>query len=170
MILRLFPNARIIHVRRNPLDTGFSIYRNQFPKHMQFANRLEDIGHYYGEYARLMAHWERIAGDRVLTLQYEEFVRDFDSAGPVLLAACGLEWEKSCANFWENKRAINTMSTMQVRRPLGTRAGRSEKYAVQLQPLATALRAAGIDLRTGALDGKKPHETRILDARAGRLV
>ena len=61
MIARLFPDARIIHVRRSPVETGLSIFRNQFGKANQYANRLEDIGHYYGEYARLMAHWERVA-------------------------------------------------------------------------------------------------------------
>ena len=151
LIAKLFPDAAIIHVRRNPLDTGLSIFRNQFPKQVQFANRLEDIGHFYGEYARLMAHWERVASDRFTTIQYEDFVRDFDVAGPALLAECGLEWESSCRNFWESKRFIGTMSTMQARRPLETRGGRAEKYAEELKPLADALRAAGVDLRTGAL-------------------
>jgi hypothetical protein len=151
VILRLFPDARIIHVRRNPMDTGLSIYRNQFSKAMQFANRLEDIGHYYGEYARLMAHWDRVAAGRFTTIQYEEFIRDFDTAGPALLAACGLDWEPGCRNFWESRRVISTMSTMQARRPLETRAGRADKYATELKPLADALRAAGVDLKTGAL-------------------
>lgn len=151
LIAKLFPDAAIIHVRRNPVDTGFSIFRNQFPKQVQFDNRLEDIGHYYGEYARLMAHWERVAGDRVTTIQYEGFVRDFDTAGPALLAECGLEWESSCRNFWESKRLIGTMSTMQARRPLETVGGRADKYTKELQPLADSLRAAGVDLQTGAL-------------------
>ena len=151
LILRLFPDARIIHVRRNPMDTGLSIYRNQFSKGMQFANRLEDIGHYYGEYARIMAHWDRVAAGRFTTIQYENFVRDFDAAGPALLAACGLEWEPACRNFWESRRVISTMSTMQARQPLETRGGRAEKYVAELKPLADALRAAGVDLESGAL-------------------
>ncbi len=60
LILELFPDARIVHVRRDPVETGLSIYRNEFPKFASFANRLEDIGHYYGEYARLIAHWEDV--------------------------------------------------------------------------------------------------------------
>ena len=151
MILRLFPDARIIHVRRNPMDTGLSIYRNQFSKAMQFANRLQDIGHYYGEYARLMAHWDRVAAGRFATIQYEDFIRDFDKAGPALLAACGLDWEPSCGKYWESRRVISTMSTMQARRPLESRAGRAEQYATELKPLADSLRAAGVDLTTGAL-------------------
>ena len=91
----MFPDARIIHVRRNPVETGLSIFRNEFRKFLPFASRLEDIGHYYGEYARLMAHWERVLGDRFTTIQYEDFVAQFETAAPALLAACGLEWEES---------------------------------------------------------------------------
>ncbi len=148
LILRLFPDARIIHVRRNPMDTGLSIYRNQFSRALQFANRLEDIGHYYGEYARLMAHWDRVAAGRFTTVQYEDFVRDFEGAGPALLAACGLDWEPACGRFWETRRVVNTISTMQVRRPFEIRAGRAEQYAAELRPLADSLRAAGVDPAT----------------------
>jgi hypothetical protein len=151
LILQLFPDAGIVHVRRNPMDTGLSIYRNQFSKGLQFANRLEDIGHYYGEYARLMAHWDRVAEGRIVTIQYEDFIRDFDTAGPALLAACGLEWEPGCRNFWESRRVISTMSTMQARRPLASAAGQAEKYALELVPLAESLLAASVDLKTGAL-------------------
>jgi tetratricopeptide (TPR) repeat protein len=154
LILRLLPEARIVHVRRNPLDTGLSIYQNQFSRHLQFANRLEDIGHYYGEYARLMAHWEKAAAGRFVTVQYEEFVRDFDESGPALLAACGLDWEPACRNFWEKPRVIGTMSTMQARRPLESRAGRAHRYIAELAPLTESLRAAGVDLETGALRAK----------------
>ena len=79
LILGLFPQARIIHVRRDPVETGLSIYRNEFPKFATFAHRLADIGHYYGEYARLMAHWDSVLKGRFMTVQYEELVADFDS-------------------------------------------------------------------------------------------
>jgi tetratricopeptide (TPR) repeat protein len=151
LILRLFPDARIIHARRGPMDTGLSIYRNQFSMPMQFANRLEDIGHYYGEYARLMSHWERVAAGRFTTIQYERLIGDFDGVAPALLAACGLEWEPGCRNFWESRRVIGTISTMRARRPLEMRAGLAGEYAIELEPLAAALQAAGVDLETGAL-------------------
>ena len=151
LIAQLFPDARIIHVRRSPVETGLSIFRNQFGKANQYANRLEDIGHYFGEYARLMAHWERVAAGRFTTIQYEDFVRDFDTAGPLLLAACGLDWEPGCRNFWESRRVIGTMSSLQVRRPLEARAGRAERYGERLKPLENALVKAGVDLETGAL-------------------
>ncbi len=152
-IALLFPDARVIHVRRNPVETGLSIFRNQFSKSTQYANRLEDIAHYYGEYARLMAHWERVATGRFTTIQYEDFVRDFDTAGPALLSACGLDWEPACRNFWESKRVIGTMSTIQARRPLESRASRAEHYGARLKPLKDALSDAGVDLETGAWRG-----------------
>jgi hypothetical protein len=160
LILRLFPNARIIHVRRNPVETGLSIFRNEFSKLVRFTHRLEDIGHYYGEYARVMAHWERIGGDRFTTIQYEDFIREFEVAGPALLSACGLEWEEGCGRFWENKRAVSTISTMQVRRPLGKASVRAGVYAAHLAPLVQTLESVGVDLVTG----------RFLDAPAGGPV
>ena len=151
LILLLFPDARIVHVRRNPVETGFSIFRNEFSKLVSFTHRLEDIGHYYGEYARVIAHWERVAGDRFTTVQYEDFIAQFDIAGPALLTACGLDWEESCRNFWKNSRVISTMSTMQARQPLAKPTDRAQLYAAHLLPLVNALEASGVDLTTGAL-------------------
>jgi tetratricopeptide (TPR) repeat protein len=153
VIARLFPAARVIHVRRNPVETGLSIYRSQFAKTAQYANALEDIAHYYGEYARLMAHWESAAPERFTTIQYEEFVRDFDASAPLLLAACGLEWEPGCANFWESRRVIGTLSTVQARRPLEARASRADFYGTRIAPLREALRLAQVDLETGGFTG-----------------
>jgi tetratricopeptide (TPR) repeat protein len=154
VIARLFPAARVIRVRRSPVETGLSIWRNQFAKGAQYTNSLEDIAHYYGEYARLMAHWGRAAPGRFTTIQYEDFVRDFDAAAPELLAACGLDWEPGCANFWESRRVIGTMSAVQARRPLEARASRAERYGDLLAPLKVALERVGVDLRTGEYLGK----------------
>ncbi len=153
VIAQLFPAARVIHVRRSPVETGLSIYRNQFAKTAQYANALEDIAHYYGEYARLMAHWQAAAPGRFTTIQYVDFVRDFDTAAPALLAACGLEWEPACANFWESRRVIGTMSTIQARRPLEARASRADFYGARVDPLRDALRLARVDLETGGYRG-----------------
>ncbi len=106
-----------MHVRRNPVETGFSIWRNEFAKLVRFTHSLVDIGHYYGEYARVMAHWERVAGDAFTTIQYEDFVTRFDDAARELIAYCGLEWEEGCGQYWKSGRAVSTISTMQVRKP-----------------------------------------------------
>jgi len=155
VIARLLPAARVIHVRRNPVETGLSIWRNQFPKTAQYTNGFEDIAHYYGEYARLMAHWERAAPAWVTTIQYEDFVRDFESAAPALVAACGLDWEPACANFWESRRVIGTMSTLQARRPLEARSRHAAFYGARVKPLEDALAKEGVDAETGVYRGAR---------------
>jgi tetratricopeptide (TPR) repeat protein len=151
VISRLFPAAKIIHVRRNPVETGLSIYRNQFSHLVRFTNRLEDIGHAYGGYARLMAHWERVAAGRFITIQYEDFIRRFDEGARELVAYCGLDWEEGCARFWESGRSVLTISAMQVRKPPSKASSRAQAYASHLAPLIDALKATGIDLETGQL-------------------
>jgi len=143
LILVVFPHARIVHVRRDPVETGFSIFRNAFPKFASFTHQLEDIGHYYGQYARLMAHWESLFGDRYLTVRYEDLVSDFDRAAPELVRFCGLEWEDACRNFTGGERIIATMSAVQARQPLTTFRGRSGRYSQHLAPLVAALRDSG---------------------------
>jgi Flp pilus assembly protein TadD len=156
LILGLFPDARIIHVRRNAVETCFSIYRNEFSKLVRFTNRLEDIAHYYGEYARVMAHWDRVAGDRIMTIQYEDFVRRLDESVPELITACGLDWEEGCRRFWEKERPVSTISTMQVRRPPSKPSTRAQAYHMHLGPLVHALESMSVDLETGGLRDDLP--------------
>lgn len=151
LILELFPQARVVHVRRNPVETGLSIFRNDFPKFASFAHRLDDIGHYYGEYARLMAHWENVLRGRFTTVQYEDLVADVAAGAPELLRCCGLEWQEACRDFAASGRIIGTMSAVQARQPVSGFRGRSGRYARHLSPLIDALRDAGVDLQTGAL-------------------
>jgi tetratricopeptide (TPR) repeat protein len=149
LIDRLFPGAPIVDVRRNALETGFSIFRQGLTKFFTFANRLEDIAHAYGQYARLMAHWRR-SGVRITTIQYEDFVANFDEAAPNLVRACGLEWEERCRDFQNAPRAISTYSTVQVREPLSLRSS-AARYAHHLAPLRDALERNGVNIETGAL-------------------
>src|SRR5688572_8066703 len=154
IIRRLFPAARIVHVRRNPVETGFSIYRNEFAKLVRFTHDLEDIGHFYGEYARVMAHWERVAGDAFTTIQYEDFVTGFPGTARELIAWCGLQWEEGCAEFWKSGRAVSTISTMQVRKPPERPGLRAEAYSAHLGQLVETLKAVGVDLETGRYAGE----------------
>ncbi|MBI1188358.1 MAG: tetratricopeptide repeat protein [Alphaproteobacteria bacterium] len=151
LILEALPDARVIHVQRNPVDVGFSIFRNEFSKFVPFAYRLEDIAHYYGQYARLMAHWAQTRAGRYTVIQYEDFLRAFDDGARALIAACGLAWEDACAVYWKGERVISTLSTIQARQPPGLRAPGGGRYARLLAPLADALAAEGVDLETGAL-------------------
>ncbi len=140
LIARLFPDAVIINVCRDPVETCLSIYCQEFNKHWAFAHRLADIGHYYGHHARLVAHWERALPDRFVTIQYEHFVENFERAAPALVQACGLAWEPRCLQFQSTPRAIATFSTVQVRDPIRLGERRADRYAKHLAPLLAALK------------------------------
>lgn len=151
LIARMLPNAVIVHVRRNPVETCLSIYRQEFNKNWTVAHRLTDIANYYARYAQLVTHWERVLPGRFVTIQYEEFVADFANAAPRLVQACGLEWEPQCLEFQKSPRAIVTFSSVQARSEVANGNGRAQKYQKHLKPLIAALEAAGVDLNTGAM-------------------
>jgi len=150
LIARMLPNAMIVHVRRAPIETCLSIFRQEFNKNWTFAHDLTDIADYYRRYAHLVAHWERTLPGRFVTIQYEDFVADFASAGPQLMQACGLSWEPQCLEFQSSPRAIATFSTVQARSAVALANGRAQKYRKHLDPLVAALAAGGVDLQTGA--------------------
>jgi tetratricopeptide (TPR) repeat protein len=152
LIARLLPNAVIVHVRRNPVETCLSIYRQEFNKHWTFTHRLADIAEYYIRYAQLVAHWERVLPpEKFVTIQYEDFVADFANAAPKLVQACGLEWEPQCLEFQKTSHPIATFSTVQARSGVALGNGRAQRYEKFLGPLVAALAAGGVDLQTGAL-------------------
>ena len=91
LIKTLFPDARIVHTTRNPLDNCLSIYFLHLDQRMSYALDLLDIGHYYREYRRLMAHWQALYGPDILDFDYDAYVRDPGPAVERLLAFCGLE-------------------------------------------------------------------------------
>lgn len=146
LIARLFPDAKIVLVRRDPVETCLSIWRQEFPKHWQFVHRLEDLGAFYAQHARLAAHWERVLPGRIAPIRYEEFAADFDNAAPALVRACGLEWEPQCLDVRSSPAAIATFSTVDVRDPVSVRNRRAALYAAHLGPLLDALQAGGVTL------------------------
>ncbi len=151
-IRELLPEARIIHIRRNPVETGFSIFRRNFSRQWPFASDLKSIGHYYGQYARLMAHWEAAFAGAFAFVQYETLVENFADEVRRLVAYCGLPWDEACLNFHTAERAVITFSAVQVRKPASKdHLGAAEPYKEHLGPLRDALTASGVDLETGAL-------------------
>ena len=112
------PNARFINTRRHPIDTCLSCYRQLFAKGQPFTYDLVELGEYYLEYDRMMAHWHAVLPGRVLDVQYESVVADQEAQTRRLLEFCGLPWEDACLRFHETERAIRTASSEQVRRPL----------------------------------------------------
>ncbi|HEX4970255.1 MAG TPA: sulfotransferase [Steroidobacteraceae bacterium] len=151
LIARMLPNAVIVHVRRDPVETCFSVYRHELNRRWTFTHSLPHIAEYSRRYAQLAAQWERELPGRFLTIQYEDFVTNFATAAPALLQACGLSWEPQCLEFQKALRVIATPSSVQARGPVVLGNGRAQKYRKHLGPLVTALEAADIDLETGAI-------------------
>jgi len=142
LIKRLFPNAKIIHTTRNPLDNCLSIYFLHLGHGMAYALDLMDTGHYYKQYQRLMAHWRLLYGDDILTLDYDALVSEPRPEIEKLLGFLGLEWEENCLQFQHVKNAVKTASVWQVREGLYQRAsGRWHNYEKQLAALRAYLAA-----------------------------
>jgi len=141
LIHRALPNAKILHIRRDARDTCFSCYSKLFRSGLNFAYELGELGRYYQAYDRLMAHWHGLLpADRLLDIQYETLVADFEHEAKRIVAFCGLEWDAACLRFYENKRAVRTLSEFQVRRPLFSDSiGRWRPYQPWLRPLLDAL-------------------------------
>jgi len=148
-IAMALPNARLVCLRRNPLDTCLGNFREPFAEGSLFhgyAFDLLDIGRYYVLFDRLMAHWRRVLPGRILEVDYETLVDAPEATTRQLLAHCDLPWNDACLHFEDNRAASSTASALQVRRPIH-RAGvdRWKHYAGELASLRELLQAAGID-------------------------
>jgi hypothetical protein len=140
LIATILPNSKIIDARRHPLDACLSCYRQLFAKGQNFTYDLTEIGEYYLQYQRLMDHWAEVMPGRVLTVQYEEVVADFETQVRGLLEFCGLPWEDACLRFYESDRPVRTPSAEQVRQPIYDRSvGHWLNYAAQLDELVEVI-------------------------------
>ena len=118
LIQILFPNARVIHCRRDPLDTCLSIYFQDFSVGHSYANDLYQIGVHYHQYRRLVGHWSRVLSIPMLEVRYEDLVDDQERVTRELLEFCGLDWDSRCLAFHRSGRLVNTSSYGQVRESL----------------------------------------------------
>jgi len=145
LIELLFPRARVIHCLRNPVDTGWSCYQQSFgTAGPPFAYDLADIGHYYGQYRRLMDHWKEISGLQMTEVIYEDLVHDLEGESRRLIEFLDLDWEDACLRFYENPRIVRTASHAQVKQPVYTSSiGRSARYQAHLEPLIESLKEGG---------------------------
>jgi len=114
----LLPNAKIIDARRHPLDACLGNYRQLYAKGQNFSYDLTEIGEFFLQYQRLMDHWHEVLPGRVLTVQYEEVVGDFENQVRRIIDYCGLPWEDTCLRFFETERPVRTASSEQVRQPI----------------------------------------------------
>jgi tetratricopeptide (TPR) repeat protein len=135
------PQARIIHVRRDPVDTCLSCFSILFVGDHPYGYDLAELGRYYGAYERLMQHWRDVLPQGVmLEVRYEDVIDDIEQQARRLVAHCGLDWEEACLAFHRSPRPVATASVAQVRQPIYRSAvGRSQPYRAYLGPLLQAL-------------------------------
>jgi hypothetical protein len=147
-LARALPSASLVVLRRHPLDTCLGNFRQLFAtgfSYYDYARDLRDLGRYYAQFDRLIAHWRSVLPGRLLELQYESLVADQAGETRRLLEHCGLPWEDACLAFERNATAVATASAVQVRQPMHAGSvGRWRRYEAHLQPLIDELRAAGV--------------------------
>lgn len=142
LIHLMLPNAKIIHVNRNPVDTCFSCYTQLFSGQSQSQTYdLAELGRYYVDYSRLMEHWRSVLpADAFLDVKYEDIVADQETLARHIIGFCGLEWDDACIDFHKNKRSVHTASVSQVRQPIyQSSVARWRHYEKFLGPLLEAL-------------------------------
>ena len=135
------PHARIIHTKRDPIDTCVSCFSKLFSGNLPYSYDLEELGRYYCAYDGLMAHWRQaLPPETLLEVQYEDLVEDFEREARRLVAHCGLEWDPRCLKFFETERPVRTASAVQVRQPLfKSSVGAWRRHERFLGPLLKAL-------------------------------
>jgi len=141
LIHALLPNAKIVHVNRNPLDTCISCFSRIFAHNQYQSYNLSELGAYYREYIKLMDYWRKILPKGAFyDITYEELVNDPEGQAKALIAFCGLEWDEECLNFHRNKRSVRTASVTQVRKPIyKSSMEKWRRYSGKLDPLIEAL-------------------------------
>lgn len=154
LIHQAFPNARIIALRRNPMDSCLSNYRQLLTTqqaYYAYTFDLEATAQFYCRFDDLMAHWRlQLPQDRFLEVRYEDIVFQQTRETERLLGFCGLDWEDACLNFHENEAPVSTASSVQVRQPLYSGSiGRWQRYGNELAGLERYLRERGIDVMEG---------------------
>ncbi|MGD1016585.1 MAG: sulfotransferase [Roseiarcus sp.] len=142
-LIRLaLPNAQVIHVRRDPLDTCFSCFSQNFSEGaVPYAYDLGELGRFYRAYETLMEHWRAVLpADAMIEVRYEDVVADLEGQARRLVAYCGLEWDPRCLEFHRAERAVRTASIAEVRQPIyATSIGRWRAYEAFLGPLREGL-------------------------------
>lgn len=141
LIHALLPHAKIIHIKRNPLDTCLSCYTKLFSEGHLYSYDLTELGHYYLCYERIMAHWRSILpADAYLEIQYEDMIQDLETETKRLLDYCELPWDPACLDFYHSQRQVRTASFMQVRKPLySSSVNKWRHFEHELAPLMNML-------------------------------
>jgi hypothetical protein len=145
LIHRALPQAKIIHVVRNSMDTCYAVYKTLFGQAYPFSYNLDELATYYIAYRKLMAHWHAVLPELILDVAYEDVVADTEAQARLMLAHCGLEWEPQCLDFHESGLVSTTASTVQVRQPVySSSIEKWRHYQEQLDPLRATLERAAV--------------------------
>lgn len=140
LIHLILPNAKIIDARRSAMGCCFSGFKQLFAEGQEFTYGLEEIGHYYSDYVRLMDHMDKVLPGKVLRVRYEEVVADLETQVRRLLDFCELPFEEACLNFHQTERAVRTASSEQVRQPIyQSGVDQWANYSPWLDPLREVL-------------------------------
>jgi len=146
-IRRALPEARLLLVRRSPLDSCFAMYRTLFGEAYPFSYDFDDLARYYAAYDQLMSHWRGAFADDVFEIAYEELVKDPAGVGAAVASYCGVAWSPQAIDVQKNASVSLTASAAQIRRPIyGSSSGRWRGYRTHLEPLVRALRRGGVAL------------------------
>lgn len=141
LIRMMLPDARIVHVRRHPLATGFGLYRQRFAQGIAYSYDFDYIARYYKAYARLMEHWRHVCPDAFVEVFYEALVSDPERELRRVCDFIGIEFDPAILEFYRSERPVRTASLVQVREPLSTSGlERHKRYAKHLAPLAEQLK------------------------------
>jgi hypothetical protein len=145
LIRRALPGAKIIHLRRDPMDAGYAMLKTWFADAYPFSYDQEELGRYIAAYQRLMAHWKALYPEAILEIEYEALVDDVEGQARRMVAHCGLEWEAACAEPHRNNAPSTTASASQVREPTHRRSvGGWSNYRRELEPMHAILAEQGL--------------------------
>jgi hypothetical protein len=141
LIAMMFPMARVLYCRRDPLDTCLSCYMTDFAAGSNFSFDLASAGHFHRQNERLMEHWKSALDIPILEVQYEKVVDGLEAESHRMLEFLGMPWDENCLHFAQSPRAVSTASRDQVRHPIYRKSiGRWRHYESHLHPLQAALR------------------------------
>ncbi len=145
LIRKALPNARILHLVRDPMDSCYAVYKTLFNQAYYFSYDLDELAAYYTSYHQLMRHWHAAMPGAILDVHYEELVADTEGQARRMLAWCGLDWQATVLTPSENENPSTTASAAQVREPVYTSSVQKwRRYEAGLAPLKARLVAAGI--------------------------
>ncbi len=146
IVLKALPNAKIIHLRRNPMDACFSSFKQLFADAYPHSYDQREMARHHARYCRLMETWRERFGERFFEVAYEDVASDLESNARVLIEFLDLPWQDACLDFHEQDTAVTTASAVQVREPAHTKSiGRWKRYEQQLEPMRKELEAHGVD-------------------------